>query len=370
MRFAFTVHRKKIKIEGFGLHRLITDCIAKGIVLQDIRFLSDLEAVMTISAEDYPRFKKLARSKYRIVISAEKGFIPFLRHLKFRKATLVGLSMFFIILYYQSLFVSEIRVYGYEHFTEQEVRDALSAVDFREGERKLKTKEELNAVKLHLFRELEDISWVGITYKGTLAEVTIVEGQEGENRKPDETPCHIIADKSGYIVEIIPREGLRAKEDGAYVQPGDILISGIIPYTSTNYANGDQGEQYRYVHANGIVKVHIPYYFQFRIRQGVIDSLSSEDFDAEGDVSAAMREDESEYDFVKRISDRKIRQFMRENVTEKAQITNKHLNFTEKENIIEVQVLIEVLEEIGDEQPIEILQEETQEILDGSKQPI
>lgn len=59
MRFAFTVHRRRIRAEGFGLHRLINECIAKGIVLQNIKFVSDIEAVMSVSDEDYKRLKNL-----------------------------------------------------------------------------------------------------------------------------------------------------------------------------------------------------------------------------------------------------------------------------------------------------------------------
>ena len=61
---------------------------------------------------------------------------------------------------------------------------------------------------------------------------------------------------------------------------------------------------------------------------------------------------------------------MRENVVEKAQITNKDLNFTAKENIIEVKVLIETLQETGTEREIQIETEINQETVDGSKQSI
>lgn len=365
MRFAFTVHRRRIRAEGFGLHRLINECIAKGIVLQNIKFVSDIEAVMSVSDEDYKRLKKLARSRYRITVSSESGWVPFICGLKMRKATLVGLSVFFIILYYQSLFVSEIRIYGYEHFTESEVRQALSDIGFDVGSRKLRTKEEANDVKLHLFKELPGISWAGITYKGTLAEVTIVEGEENHKRETVNAPCDIVADKAGYIVEVLPREGVRAAEDGEYVAPGDVIISGAVPYKSTNYAKGDQGELTRYVHAAGTVKIHVPYYVEFSILPNVVDSLSGNDI-----ISAAFEEGESDYDFVKRVSDKKIRQFMRENVVEKAQITNKDLNFTAKENIIEVKVLIETLQETGTEREIQIETEINQETVDGSKQSI
>ena len=174
-------------------------------------------------------------------------------------------------------------------------------------------------------------------------------------------PCDIVADRGGYVVEVLPREGLRAVEDGEYVAPGDVLISGAVPYKSTNYARGDLGELIRYVHASGTVKVHIPYYVEFSILPNAVDSLSGNDI-----MSATIYDGESDYDFVKRVSDKRIRQFMRENDLDKAQITNKDLNFSIKENIIEVRVLIETLQEIGTEREIQI----NQEILDGSEQSV
>ena len=71
-------------------------------------------------------------------------------------------------------------------------------------------------------------------------------------------------------------------------------------------------------------------------------------------MSATIYDGESDYDFVKRVSDKRIRQFMRENDLDKAQITNKDLNFSIKEK------------EIGTEREIQI----NQEILDGSEQSV
>ena len=117
-----------------------------------------------------------------------------------------------------------------------------------------------------------------------------------------------------------------------------------------------------YVHAKGQVKLRVPYYIEFRILQGIVDSRQPDDL-----ISAVCRDGESEYDFVKRISDKELRIYIKENMDETVQITNKHLNFTVKGNIIEVGMLVETLEETGIEQKLEI---KKQEITDVSKQPI
>ena len=360
---SFTAHQKKIKIEGFGLHKLISECLRYKIQIRDLHFISDIEAEMLIKASDFGKLRKLAKSRFRITVVSESGYIPFLFGLKARKAMLAGMAIFFVLLYYQSTFVSEIRIYGYQSISESEIRSALREVGFTEGAKKLTTKEEVNKVKLHLFEKLGNISWVGITYDGKLAEVTIVEGGEEASEMEDtETACNIIADKSGYVVELLPMRGVRAVSDGAFVAPGDILISGIVPITSSAYGTSASAITEMYVHAKGEVKLRVPYFIEFKILQGIVDSRQSHDL-----VSASYKDGESEYDFVKRISDKELRKYIKENMDETVQITNKHLNFTVKGNIIEVGMLVETLEETGTEQKIEI---KKQEITDVSKQPI
>ena len=360
MRFAFRVHQKTISAEGFRLNRLITECIRSGIVLQNVSFRNETEVHMTVSEADYTRLLKKAKHQYRITVLSESGCVPFLHALRLRRATLIGLSLFFIILYYQSLFVREIRITGYEHYTEAEVREALDLAGLREGVRKPETKSEADEIRLIVYQTLPETSFVGLTCHGTLVEVVIAESGKEAEQMPETTPCDIISDRSGYVAEILPTEGLRAKEDGEFVLPGDVLITGTIPYTSTDYSQGDQGEQYRYVRAAGRARLRVPHFLCFTIREGITDSRPSERF-----VSAHRRSGETVSDFVKRISDRKIREFLKENLAPQTQILNKHLNFYEKENIIEVKVLLETLEETGEERRIEEI-EEIQEIVNGN----
>ena len=360
MRFAFTIHRKTVSAEGFHLNRLITECIRSGIALQDVSFQNETEVHLTVSEADYTRLLKKAKHQYRITVLSERGCIPILRALRLRRTTLIGLSVFLIILYYQSLFVREIQITGYEHYTEAEVREALELAGLREGVRKPETKAEADEIRLMVYQMLPATSFVGLTCHGTLAEVVIVESGNEAAPMPETAPCDIVSDKSGYVAEILPTEGLRAKEDGEFVLPGDVLITGTIPYTSTDYRQGDPGELYRYVHAAGSVLLRVPHFLCFTIREGITDSVSSGSF-----ISANRRSDETVSDFVERISDREIREFLKENLTPRTQILNKHLNFYEKENIIDVKVLLETLEEAGEERGMQET-EEIQEIMNGN----
>ena len=69
-------------------------------------------------------------------------------------------------------------------------------------------------------------------------------------------------------------------------------------------------------------------------------------------MALVRRAGETDYEFVKRAADKMIRRYIKENLQGKAYILNKDLNFSQKENIIEVQVRLEAQESIGTEQEI------------------
>ena len=343
----FMEHRKKLRIEGMMLHKLISECLEKNIYLRDIKFISEFEVILTITDFDFARLMKIVKSKYKITVLEEKGIIPTINAILSNKALLAGIAIFFIILYYQSLFISEIRIYGYQHFTEAEIRSSLRDAGIYEGSRKFHTKDEINQAKLEVYQDLLDISFIGIVYKGNLAEITIVEGSNYEKNVGNNTPCNIIADRAAYIVSVIPRDGMRVVSDGAFVNKGDVLISGTIPLNSTAYGTDKINITERYVHAEGTITAHVPYYINYIITPDIIASDQNEHT-----YGIQVLSHESDYDMVKRVSDRVIRKFIKENCLEKAQITNKSLNFAVKKNIIEVSVIIETLQEIGIEQEI------------------
>ncbi len=354
-KYGFTAWKVRLRIEGFELHKLMSELLKRNIKAKDIKYISETELQLSVGITDYYRIIKSAGRKYRIELLNEKGYIPFVKKLKMKQATMVGLAFFFILLYYQSLFISEVRIYGYEHFTENEIRSILAEAGIYEGARKFTTKDEINKVKVHMFNNLDRLSWVGITYDGTLAEIVVVESDEEKKIEDTEIPCDIIADKSGYIASISVTQGIRMVDEGMFVSPGDVLISGIMPLTSTAYGMPGSEITERYVHAAGDIEIYVPYHFTFKIRESVLDEKEEQ-----GVITAVRCRSENEEAFVKRIADKEIRKYMKENVPETAMLTNKGLNFTVKENIIEVYVLLETLEKTGIKQ----------EIMNGSEQSV
>lgn len=388
---SFSEHYRKIRIEGFGLDKLLNKCIKDRIRIRGVAFINELELTLSISSRDLKKLKKLAKNTYRITVLGDGGYGYHIKRLGKKKITILGVLLFAALLFYQSLFIVEIRVNGYEAIGERDLRESLAEAGLYEGCRK---DIDINEVKIHLYEEYDTISWVGIHFDGNLAEVSIAEGAKPVTPKVEEkTPCDIVADKAGYISRVIPTEGVRAVKDGEYVKKGDVLITGIVPLNNVAYGTDSEDETETYVHAAGTVEAKIPeriHFFAERYERRKektgkrIWGFSVNDYNLAKkrnhyEVSTVktknllnivkpfrlkidmvcveevhVKEREVKNTELKKAVNAKIRQYAKENLPQKAQILNKSLNFSREKNIINIGVTLETLQTIGVEEEIAV----------------
>lgn len=347
---------------------------------------------LKIKSDDFELLKKICKSTYRISIISEGGYIPLLSVILNNKARICGILLFIFIIYFQTFFISEIRIYGYEKFTEKEIRECLRDAGMYEGCRK---SFDLEKMELYLYDKLDNVAFVGIETRGCLAEVTIAEGTINLEKVDKSKPCDIIADKEGYIYKVTPIEGIRAADTGAYVSKGAVIISGKVPINSTAYGQPESELTERYVHAEGTVLAKIPYRFVYN--QNAFDiikkntgkffltmdlkigdkSFSTADLYNPFEISTVNKikniegvrpfpfsiginkVNEIELQSRKRSKEeiekevnKLVRKDIKEKLPENVQILNKSLYFGQEKNIIEVAVMIESLQQIGMEQEI------------------
>lgn len=393
-RGSFLEHSIRIRVEGFEQEKLLTECVKRGISLKDILSVSEIEMSLTLMEWDYKEFVRIAKNRYQITVIKESGYKPAIKNTFRKKSTIAGLILFALILFYQSTFVSEIRIYGYETFTETEIRDSLREAGLYEGCSK---KIDLKQVKAHIYQDLDNIAWIGVKYIGNMAEVSIVEGTITPKPVDKSKPCHIVADKEGFVARTIAREGVIAAQPGTYIKPGDVLISGIVPVKSTAYGTPSVDVLERYVHAAGEVYAKVPYrltYYQekyeyikeptenstYGIRLEIGDfkmntarmfysydnSVYNERilFDLIRPIplhlgfvridEVEVTKQERDRSVIQKEANILVRQAIQEKVTENAQILNKSLKFSPGENIIGVVIMLETLEKIGKEKEIVI----------------
>ena len=69
----FSVHRVKIKIEGFRIDRLLDKAMKRGLDVRNIRIISPLQAVCWVTPQDLAELKKMAKALYKITEEEHRG---------------------------------------------------------------------------------------------------------------------------------------------------------------------------------------------------------------------------------------------------------------------------------------------------------
>ncbi|MBR6799043.1 MAG: sporulation protein YqfD [Firmicutes bacterium] len=394
-------HHRKIRIEGTDLPGIVNKCIRNGILLKDLRYKNQLESTVEVKDDDYHRLKKIAGHSYRMTTISEGGTIPFLNKIKSNIPTIIGAFLLGALIFYQGLFVAEIRVDGYRSITEAEIRQTLADAGLEEGVRK---PENYDDIKAALYENHRKITWVSIYEDGRSIRVNIAEaGKAEEAKEKDMTPAHIVASRSGIIEKITPLQGNARVQKGDYVNKGDILISGRYKYQSTDYSKGD-GFFYMYSHAEGKVLAKVPRQVTFYMQKaqpsekltgrsipGLYISIGDMQIDTAKMMNryeisvrseavlmdlvqplplkisfVKVKETEAEKQRIspekrKAVTEAAIRQYKREEMTSGEEIVSYDIAFSETENLIIADVFMEVLEDIGEERKIDMKNEEKSE---------
>lgn len=381
------MHYKSILAEGFEVHDLLSRCLKQNVTLKNIRVPDNCEFTADVKGKDWQRFLQITGNRYRVIVTKEKGFKPLITHILSRRMTLVGSLIFLTVVLLQTSFISEIRVFGYEKLTEREILKQLQEAGLYVG---CSRSVDIDRVEIKMYRDFEEISWIGIELKGGLAEVTIAERPEPVVTVKNDEPCNVVAIKEGYIEKVIAREGKTSVNKDDFVHVGDVVISGILEIEDKTYSRGKGGPLFRYVHAEGEVYAKTVYRFicyqesnalekkkTGKTVPGIRVSVGNSTFNTAVMIAPyeiSVYEEKKILDLlwplpvefaVNRVSEltlcrtkrnqeeiekeanRQARDLIKRHLPESAQILNKGLKFLPGENIIKVTILIEALEQIG-----------------------
>lgn len=239
----------RITVEGFFIEKFINICKNKELFLWGIKREKSSIMHANISIKNFKRVKEVARkTKCRVHIERKKG-IPFiLNRYKKRKIFGLGLLIILIAIFLSSNFIWNIEIIGNEKISTEELIQDLKEEGLEIG--KLKSSIDRNNVRNNMRLKRNDISWIGINIKGTNAKIEIVEADEKPKVIDKDEYCNIVSDKEGVIEKIDANNGTALVKKGDVIKKGDILIGGWMEgkYTGT-----------RYVHATGNIQAKIWY---------------------------------------------------------------------------------------------------------------
>lgn len=407
----FYSDRIEVRIEGFQIGKLLDAAARSGMLLKAIRVDSETAVRAEIAACDLKPLQKLAGARYRVTPQVRRGVVYQTRALLRRPMLLVGVLLAASMVIAESFFVAAVTIDGYRAIPESALRDCLAASGVREGV--YRPGIDWGQAEAALFETFPQIMWVRLVYDGRLVVLEVAEtGHQiirGESElaadeeelfipapEPQNGYCNIVAAHSGYIERIDPLWGDAMAEPGDYVKKGQILIRGQIPIETTTFDENAPKEYY--VRARGEVWARVPYRLTFRqeryLRSAQVEREPTGTYDAQDGQTAQMKQTQREdaqsgktaqpgqtqtedarsgkastsdtqggpavvsnrvektQEQAKTKVEQQIRIWAKENLPENAEIVKKSLNFTQKENIIEVGVTLEVRRQIGKEQEI------------------
>ena len=381
--------RLQLRIEGFKADKLLNLAFRKGIFMRRICVLSETEITVWIAAGDLKKLKKLAKSLYKITVLQERGPECGLKKIRRQPFLLLGIALAAAVIFARSLLISTVIVDGYKAIPEESLRKCLSESGIYEGA--WRPDIEWEKARKALYDTFPEITWVKLVYDGTAVYLDIAEtddlrdtrkmdadGDTGDAEDADNaddagkkaTYTDLVAEKSGYVESVQPLWGEARVEAGDYVKKGQVLIGGCIPIEPTTFEEGDAKEYY--VKAQGEVWARVPYRLDFAQERYKENARSLQGENAEKNAEKSAEETaqggknekiiienktERTAEEIKAKAEQQIRLWAKENLPENAEILNKSLNFTPKENIIEIGATLEVRREITKEQETVVGQE-------------
>lgn len=258
-----------IFVEGMFLERFINICRSKNIVLWNIERKRSTIMYVNISIEDFKKIKRIAsKTKCKVKIMSKKG-LPFIFY-KYKKRKIFVICLFLVIVALlvlsQFLWNVEINIKdddGTVEYNKEELMYNLEEAGLKVG--KLKSEINVNNIVNNVRLKRNDIAWIGINMQGTNAIVEIVFSTEKPDIVDDNDYCNIVADKEGSIYKISAQNGTPQVETGDIVRTGDVLVAGWIEgkYTGREY-----------VHSRGDIKAKV--WYSKKVKENFKQSLKIE----------------------------------------------------------------------------------------------
>lgn len=377
-----------IKVESYFLERFINICISKKIFLWNIKRKKSTILYANISIRDYKRLKEITKkTKSKVKIENKKG-LPFILHkYRKRKIFIAFFILILILLIATSDFIWNIEIKSDTDINKEEIIELLNQNGLKIGANKSKIDANLIINKIRLQRD--DIAWIGINMKGTNAIVEIKEADKAPEIINEDEYCNIVSNKNASITKINVQNGTAAVSVGDIVKEGDILVLGAMEgkYTGIRYVhsiadieakvwyskkekfylnqeiqvptgnsekkyslnisnfkinlfkNISKFENYNTTSQNKKLKLFSNFYLPIEITE-----ITNYEYNNQNIIYT--KEELTE------IATEQLEGKLEEEIENKENIVNKQVNVYENEEYIEVEVIYEVLETIGNKEKI------------------
>ncbi len=166
----------------------------------------------------------LDKSKIIVYIINIYGIRRILSGYRKRYGLLVGIAVFWAMVWLSSMFVWRVEVVGTEMLSVKEVRAELADMGVCAGT--LISKVDKGLVADKFLAAHSEFSWAALNVKGTTVSLSV---RETEKRPDEGAKTNVLVAKAdGVVRSVLVYEGTSAVSPGTVVKKGDVLITGFI----------------------------------------------------------------------------------------------------------------------------------------------
>ena len=218
----------RVRLRGFSPERFLNLCMAKQIVIWDLRYQEDSYQFL-ITVRDFRRVRPLVhKAQVRLRILGRYGLPFFLYRNRQRKLYAMGVGAFFLVLLVMSQFIWDITIEGNYRFTDDMLLHYLDTQEIRYGRRKKGI--DCSGLEESIRSQYPEIIWVSARISGTRLMIKIKENEVmGTIPSKENHPRDLVAEKPGKITRMVVRRGKAQVNVGDTVEEGQVLVSGIVP---------------------------------------------------------------------------------------------------------------------------------------------
>lgn len=255
--FMGTLH---IRLTTSSPEKFLNLCYANGIEIFKSRFKGK-NLYFKTSIKSFKELRKINRRfSGKVHIVSKVGLPFFLYKNRERYGFLAGLTVFFLYLFIMSRFVWCINVSGTSLENTEKIINSLKEVGIYEGVRASSI--DAKTVRNELLLKVNELSWAAINIEGSTVTIDVKETTKKDSE--DTTPSNIYAEYDGVIKSVEALTGTAVVKPGQAVRKGDMLISGIVEYSTLHT---------ELVRARGTVTAEIEetlkYYSNFKIKEKI-----------------------------------------------------------------------------------------------------
>jgi similar to stage IV sporulation protein len=254
-----------ILIRGKGIERFLNQCFRQQLSLTNIKRVDDECVKATILLKDIPAIRTIVRqSECKIYFSRKRG-IPFLLKRMWKNSGFViGMGIFLLLMMLMSNMVWKIEIKGAQPHTEHQILQELNKMGVKRGKLQFFLKDP-ESIQRELTNNVPNLTWIGVELRGTSFYFQAVE--KNKPKQPEAMKSsHIVAKKKAVITKMFVENGQPLVKVNDFVQPGQVLVSGIIGKEDYEQVVGAKGEVYGETWYKSAVE--IPLKTEFRVLTG------------------------------------------------------------------------------------------------------